>query len=193
MIYVRARPTDYTLRIAEPDATWPQRYGELEAEVRAALGDRVLDIQHIGSTAVPQLPAKPVIDIDLSVADPANEAAYIPELEVLGYVHWLTDLDWHQHRLLKRLDEPRVHLHVFGADCPEAVRHRMFRDWLIAHPEDRDRYASPSAALPWRWRRPEMTTVHWVSACGTTRSRHPSYTTSTNGCSGQLAFSNERS
>ncbi len=149
MIYVRARPTDYTLRIAEPDATWPQRYGELEAEVRAALGDRVLDIQHIGSTAVPQLPAKPVIDIDLSVADPANEAAYIPELEVLGYVHWLTDLDWHQHRLLKRLDEPRVHLHVFGADCPEAVRHRMFRDWLIAHPEDRDRYAAAkrSAAM----------------------------------------------
>ena len=91
---------------------------------------------------MPGLPAKPIIDVDLIVADPADEAAYVPALQAIGFVHWLTEPDWHQHRLLKQLTEPRVHLHVFGPDCPEPVRHRMFRDWLIAHPEDRERYAA---------------------------------------------------
>lgn len=146
VIYVGAHPTDYTLRIEEPDPTWAQRYHELETRILAALGGRVLAIQHIGSTSVPGLPAKPIIDIDLAVADPADEGAYIPDLEALGYVHWLTEPEWHQHRLLKQLDEPRVHLHVFGPDCPEMVRHQMFRDWLIAHPEDRERYAAAKRA-----------------------------------------------
>ena len=146
VVYVDAHPTDHTLRVVEPDPTWPARYAELEGQLRAALGDRVLEIQHIGSTAVPGLPAKPVIDIDLAVADPADEASYVPALEALGYVHWLTEPDWHQHRLLKQLTEPRVHLHVFGPDCPELVRHRMFRDWLVSHHEDRARYADAKRA-----------------------------------------------
>lgn len=150
VVYVDARPTDYELRVVEPDATWPQQYDELAAAVARALGDRVVEIHHVGSTAVPGLPAKPIIDVDLVVADPADEAAYVPDLQALGLVHWLTEPDWHQHRLLKRLaqdddedgHEPRVHLHVFGPGCPEVVRHLMFRDWLRAHPEDRDRYAA---------------------------------------------------
>jgi GrpB-like predicted nucleotidyltransferase (UPF0157 family) len=142
VVYVGARPTSYTLRIVEPDPAWAQRYAVLAADVLAALGDEALDIQHVGSTAVPGLPAKPIIDIDLTVADPTDESAYVPRLEGLGYVHWLTEPDWHQHRLLKHLDEPRVHLHVLGPDCPEVIRHRMFRDWLIGHPEDLDRYAA---------------------------------------------------
>ena len=146
VLYVGAHPTDYTLRIEEPDPTWARRYAEVEARVRGALGDRVVEIQHIGSTAVPDLPAKPIIDIDLAVADPADEASYVPDLEAMGFVHWLTEPDWHQHRLLKQLTEPRVHLHVFGPDCPELVRHRMFRDWLVEHPEDRERYAGAKRA-----------------------------------------------
>lgn len=142
VIYVGAHETDYTLRIEEPDARWPEIYSAVESRIRVALGDGVIEIQHIGSTAVPGLPAKPIIDVDLTVADPTDEPAYVPALERLGYVHWLTEPDWHQHRLLKQLDEPRVHLHVFGPGCPEVVRHRMFRDWLIAHPEDRGRYAA---------------------------------------------------
>jgi GrpB-like predicted nucleotidyltransferase (UPF0157 family) len=142
VVYVDAYPTAYTLRIEEPDPTWVQRYGELEAQVLRALGDRVIEIQHIGSTSVPGLPAKPIIDIDLAVADPDDEAAYASDLEALGYVHWLTEPNWHRHRLFKLLGEPRVHLHVFAPDCPEMVRHQMFRDWLLAHPEDRLRYAS---------------------------------------------------
>jgi GrpB-like predicted nucleotidyltransferase (UPF0157 family) len=142
VIYVGAHRTGYTLRIVEPDPTWAQRYTVLAADILAAVGDQGLDIQHVGSTAVPGLPAKPIIDIDLTVQDPTDEAAYVPCLEVLGFVHWLTEPSWHEHRLLKHLDEPRVHLHVFGPDCPEVIRHRMFRDWLIAHPEDLDRYAA---------------------------------------------------
>lgn len=141
VVYVGAHPTNYSLRIEEPDPSWAQRYDVLEAQILEGLGDRVLTVHHIGSTAVPGLPAKPIIDIDLAVADPADDAAYVPDLEALGYVHWLTEPDWHQHRLFKQLTEPRVHLHVFGPDCPEMVRHQMFRDWLIAHPEDRARYA----------------------------------------------------
>jgi GrpB-like predicted nucleotidyltransferase (UPF0157 family) len=142
VVYVGAHEIGYPLRIEEPDPSWPERYRLQEARVLAVLGDRALDIQHVGSTSVPGLPAKPIIDIDLTVSDPTNETAYVPDLEGLGYVHWLTEPDWHQHRLLKQLDEPRVHLHVFGPDSPEVVRHLMFRDWLIAHPEDRERYAA---------------------------------------------------
>jgi GrpB-like predicted nucleotidyltransferase (UPF0157 family) len=142
VVYVGAYPTGYVVRIEEPDPTWPQRYAELEEQISSALGDRLLAIQHIGSTSVPGLPAKPIIDIDVAVADPVDEAAYVPALESLGLVHWLTEPGWHQHRLFKMLTEPRVHVHVFGPDCPEPVRHRMFRDWLTEHREDRELYAA---------------------------------------------------
>lgn len=142
VIYVGAHPTGYVVRIEEPDPAWPQRYAEVAERISTALGDRLLAIQHIGSTSVPGLPAKPIIDIDVAVADPVDEASYVPALESIGLVHWLTEPDWHQHRLFKMLTEPRVHVHVFGHDCPELVRHRMFRDWLTTHPEDRETYAA---------------------------------------------------
>ena len=128
VIYVGAHPTGYVVRIEEPDPTWPQRYAELAAQISEVLGDGLLAIQHIGSTSVPCLPAKPIIDIDIAVADPVDEAAYSPALTSLG--------------LGEPVDEPRVHVHVFGPDCPEMVRHRMFRDWLTEHPDDRERYAA---------------------------------------------------
>jgi GrpB-like predicted nucleotidyltransferase (UPF0157 family) len=109
------------------------------------MGAAALDVEHLGSTAVPGLAAKPVIDIDLTVADPVQEDAYVPALETIGYVLALREPSWHQHRLLQ-LDEPRVNLHVFGPDCPENIRHRMFRDWLRGHDEDRDLYARAKQA-----------------------------------------------
>lgn len=146
VVYVDARPTDDQLRVVEPDHSWPQHFDQLAEQVARTLGDRVVEIHHVGSTSVAGLPAKPIIDVDVVVADPAEEAAYVPDLQGLGLVHWLTEPDWHQHRLFKRLarerHEPRVHLHVFGPGCPEVVRHLMFRDWLRAHPEDRERYAA---------------------------------------------------
>lgn len=147
VLYVDAYPTPgYVLTIEEPDPAWVQRWLAVESLVRGALDDRVLELQHVGSTSVAGLPAKPIVDVDLVVPDPADEAAYVPALQALGFVHWLTEPDWHQHRLLKLLDEPRVHLHVFGPDCPEVVRHRMFRDWLREHQDDRELYAAAKRA-----------------------------------------------
>jgi len=142
VVYVGAHPTGYVIRIEEADPAWSQRYADLEHQISSVLGERLLGIQHVGSTSVPGLPAKPIIDIDVEVADPADEAAYAPALESLGLVHWLTEPDWHQHRLFKLLTEPRVHVHAFGPGCPEPIRHRMFRDWLTEHREDRELYAA---------------------------------------------------
>ncbi|WP_447918191.1 GrpB family protein [Achromobacter aegrifaciens] len=138
--WVRGKPAPEQVAVVPYDPDWPARYGRLETQLRLALGSTALDIEHVGSTAVPGLPAKPVIDIDLTVADPVQEDAYVPALEAVGYTLTLREPSWHQHRLLQ-LASPRVNLHVFGPDCPENIRHRMFRDWLREHAADRDLYA----------------------------------------------------
>jgi GrpB-like predicted nucleotidyltransferase (UPF0157 family) len=138
-------PTPYPLRVVEYDDVWPAAFERLAGAVRAALGDRVLEIHHVGSTSVPGLPAKPIIDADLVIADPADEASYVPGLEAAGFVHTIREPWWHEHRLLK-YDDPAAHLHVFGPDCPEVVRHLMFREWLLAHPEDLAAHAEAKRA-----------------------------------------------
>jgi len=101
----------------------------------------VLQLEHVGSTSVPGLAAKPVIDIDLTVADPARERDYVPALEAIGFRLVFREPCWHGHRLLEA-DEPRCNLHVFGFDSPEPIKHRIFRDWLRGNPGERDRYAA---------------------------------------------------
>ena len=98
-------------------------------------------MHHVGSTAVAGLPAKPVLDIDLVLADPANEDLYAPALQAAGFHFHAREPGWHEHRLFK-WREPFSHLHVFGPDGPEVIRHVLFRDWLAAHPDDRDLYAA---------------------------------------------------
>lgn len=129
------------LAVLEDDGAWPDRFAVVARAVRGALGDRVLLLQHVGSTSVPGLPAKPVVDVDLVVADPADEAAYVPDLVAAGFHHVVREPWWHEHRLLK-LRVPFTHLHVFGPRCPEVVRHTMFRDWLRSHDDDRERYVA---------------------------------------------------
>lgn len=142
------RPPAETVEIVEYDATWPDRFAWLAERIRGALGDALLGIEHVGSTAVPGLAAKDVIDIDVAVADPSEESAYVPMLEADGWQLTVREPSWHQHRCLQHAD-PRANLHVFGPDCPEAIRHAMFRDWLRAHDDDRDRYeAAKRAAVP---------------------------------------------
>jgi GrpB-like predicted nucleotidyltransferase (UPF0157 family) len=130
----------YEIRVVEYDDQWPADFARVETRIRDALGDRVLELHHVGSTSVPGLPAKPVIDVDLVVADSADEAAYIPDLEGAGFVHTIREPWWHEHRLVKWAD-PVAYVHVFGPDCPEVVRHLMFHDWLMEHPDERERYA----------------------------------------------------
>jgi GrpB-like predicted nucleotidyltransferase (UPF0157 family) len=127
--------------VADPDPAWPQWYNRLAERIREALGWRVLQLEHVGSTAVPGLAAKPVIDIDLTVADPGRERDYVPALEAAGFQLLIREPWWHGHRML-RADEPPGNLHVFGFDSPELIKHRIFRDWLRGNPGDRDRYAA---------------------------------------------------
>ncbi|MEV0425315.1 GrpB family protein [Micromonospora sp. NPDC050495] len=137
------RPANVTapITIDAYNPEWPAMFAKEEAVVRAALGAKALAVEHVGSTAVPGLAAKNRLDIDLIVADPADEAAYVPPLEAAGYVLRTRDLDWYEHRCLWNHGHS-VNLHVFGPDCDEYLRHLILRDWLRTHPEDRDRYAA---------------------------------------------------
>jgi GrpB-like predicted nucleotidyltransferase (UPF0157 family) len=146
--WVVAPPPAEPVTITAYNPEWPGRYQALSVAIREALGDAVLSIEHVGSTSVEGLAAKDVIDISLAVADPRDEAAYVPPLERLGYVLTIREPSFHEHRCL-RLAEPRTNLHVFAPDCPETIRQCMFRDWLRTHPEDRARYEDAKrAAIP---------------------------------------------
>jgi GrpB-like predicted nucleotidyltransferase (UPF0157 family) len=133
------------IQVVEYDERWPADFARVAERVRGALGGRVLELNHVGSTSVPGLPAKPIIDVDLVVADPADEGAYLPDLQAARFVHTIREPWWHEHRLL-RYDDPSTNLHVFGPDCPEVVRHLMFHDWLVEHPEERETYAEAKRA-----------------------------------------------
>ena len=133
--WVAGGPTPGPVEVVPSDPDWPARYEQVAERVGAALGDRVLGLEHVGSTSVPGLDSKPVIDVDLTVADSSDEDAYLPDLEAAGFGLALREPSWHQHRVLTHAD-PRTNLHVFSPDCPEVVRHRLFRDWLREHPDD---------------------------------------------------------
>ncbi|MCX5465391.1 MULTISPECIES: GrpB family protein [Alcaligenes] len=138
--WVAGQPKAELIEVQAYDANWPVLYQRLSQEILEALGNKALTIAHVGSTAVIGLPAKPVIDIDVLVADPQQEDDYVPALEALGYELSIRERSWYQHRMLRQ-EDPRVNLHVFGPDCPEHIRHILFRDWLSTHPEDLQRYA----------------------------------------------------
>lgn len=147
--WVGPPPAPAPIRVVEYDAAWPAQFEAVAAGIRAALGPDALSIEHVGSTSVPGLPAKPVIDVDLTVADSARERDYVPALEAAGYRLRIREPEWHEHRCLVR-DNPgdilQVNLHVFGPGCPETERHRMFRDWLRANPADLAEYRDAKVA-----------------------------------------------
>ena len=129
------------ITMTAPDPAWPRRYAGLASRIRGALGWRVLQLEHVGSTSVPGLPAKPIIDIDLTVADSGREQDYVPALEAAGFRLVIREPWWYEHRCLIATAEPRCNLHVFGPGSPESFRHRIFRDWLRGNLADRDLYA----------------------------------------------------
>jgi GrpB-like predicted nucleotidyltransferase (UPF0157 family) len=105
------------IELREYDPTWPRLYAREAARIRSALGGRVVRLEHAGSTAVPGLAAKPILDLVLEVADAADEAAYLPAMQAAGYALRLREPHWFQHRLLKGPDT-EINLHVFSAGCP---------------------------------------------------------------------------
>ncbi len=143
--WVTGAPETERLEIVVADPSWPATFQRLADLIHAALGELAIDVEHIGSTSVPGLPAKPIIDVDLTVAESANEAAWLPQLEAAGFVLTIREPWWYEHRCL-RFDDPRCNLHVFSPDCAESARHKIFRDWLRGNPEDLTLYCDAKMA-----------------------------------------------
>lgn len=150
------RPYGVEVVLEEYNRAWPDWYAEEEAAIRAALGGVALRIEHTGSTSVPGLAAKALIDILLLVPEAADEAAYRPALEAAGYALRIRQPGWYQHRcLVRRVDDgaPRdVNLHVLSPESgtPEIERILAFRDWLRTHDEDRVYYERTKRELAQR-------------------------------------------
>jgi GrpB-like predicted nucleotidyltransferase (UPF0157 family) len=139
--------------LAEYDPWWPVLFEEAAERIRGALGDAVLQLDHVGSTSVPGLAAKPLIDINLVIVDTTDECAYVPKLEAAGFVLRVREPDWFEHRMLRAQDPP-VNLHVFPPGCEEVERMIAFRDWLRANEDDRELYARTKrelAAKEWKY------------------------------------------
>jgi GrpB-like predicted nucleotidyltransferase (UPF0157 family) len=140
------------IAVVEYDPQWPLVFAREADRITAALGTTAISVEHIGSTSVPGLAAKPIVDIDLVVPSSTDEAAYVPQLEAAGYLLIIREPNWHEHRMLKGTDS-NVNLHVFSPGSPETHRHKVFRDWLRTHPADRDLYGRTKL---------ELATHEWV-------------------------------
>ncbi|MDI3288700.1 GrpB family protein [Polyangium sp. 15x6] len=146
-------PHNATVHLVPYDPTWPAQYAAEEAKIRAALGDAALVLEHVGSTSIPGISAKPILDILLAVSDSADEDAYVPALTAQGYRLHIREPDWEQHRLMKG-DNPLVNLHVFTVGSKEISRMLGFRDRCRNHPEERRLYEETKrdlAARTWRY------------------------------------------
>ncbi len=142
---VVSRPTR-TVEVVAPDPTWRESFAQLERVVRDALGDRVVSIEHVGSTSIAEMWAKPLIDIDLTVADSSDETSYAPDLAAAGFTLIIREPDWQQHRVFS-FAKPRCNLHVFSPDAVEPKRHIMFRDWLSTDADDHAAYRDLKRSL----------------------------------------------
>ena len=132
--------------VVDYDPAWTERFRREEARIRSSLGEAALSVEHIGSTSVPGLAAKPIVDILLVVEDSGAEPSYVPALEAAGYVLRVREPNFDEHRML-RTPEKDVHLHVFSAGSPEIERYLLLRDHLRDNEEDRKLYARTKREL----------------------------------------------
>lgn len=142
--WVNGSPEPMHIAVVEPLESWTRDFATLAGAITAALGTKALAIEHLGSTSVPGLGAKPVIDVVLTVEDPAAEDDYVRDLATAGFTLRLREPRWYAHRLLIASEgsgHPTLNLHVFAPGCPETSRMRTYRDWLRRHPADRNEYA----------------------------------------------------
>ena len=125
--------------LVDYDPAWPLLFARENERIKTALGSKALAIDHVGSTSVPGLTAKPIIDVLLVIESSADEKSYVPALEAAGYVLRIREPDWHEHRMFKGPDT-NINLHVFSKGDDEIERMLIFRDWLRGNPDDRDFY-----------------------------------------------------
>ncbi|MCU1674448.1 MAG: hypothetical protein JWN77_2561 [Frankiales bacterium] len=137
--------------VVDYDPDWPRRYEQWRTRLAQAMGTAAVQIEHVGSTSVPGLPAKPIIDIQISVADVEDEDAYVPAIEAAGVQLRSRDA---LHRYFRPYpDQPRdVHVHVCAVGSTWEREHLLFRDHLRSSPTARARYAEVKRAAAARWR-----------------------------------------
>ncbi|KAF2208199.1 hypothetical protein CERZMDRAFT_101650 [Cercospora zeae-maydis SCOH1-5] len=152
------RKVPASLDIVEPDPDWPTYFEIFKSRIESAWNSQlsgedehkvaILSISHVGSTAVPGLPAKAIIDIDLVLSNVTRpfESYYVTRLEAAGFQFLLREPGWYEHRFFIASDPVACNLHVFGPQCAMVARHVIFRDWLKENSSDRDLYARTKRA-----------------------------------------------
>lgn len=139
--------------LVDYNPAWPHLFGRESERINSALGPNAIAIEHVGSTSVPGLAAKPIIDIVLVVANSADEGSYVPALDAAGYILGIREPEWHEHRMFKGPDT-NINLHVFSQGDDEVERMLVFRDWLRENSTDRDFYLATKrelAAQNWKY------------------------------------------
>jgi len=138
------------LVVHDYDPAWQQTYAAWRRGIADALGPAALAIEHVGSTSVPGLAAKPIVDIQVSVADLADEARYVPQLAAVGLVLRSRD---EMHRYFRPpAGQPReVHVHVCAAGSQWEHDHLLFRDYLRTDLAACRRYAEAKRVNASRW------------------------------------------
>jgi GrpB-like predicted nucleotidyltransferase (UPF0157 family) len=134
-------PSRYTFTESSPD--WPREFAREAERLRGLLGDELVDVHHVGSTAVPGLAAKAIIDLIPVVREIAGIDARQPQFEQAGYKAWGEyGIDGRRY-FTRDLDGLRTHnVHIFAAGSPHIERHLAFRAYLRNHPTVRDEYAA---------------------------------------------------
>ena len=138
------------IEVVDYDDEWPDRFHRWRQVLSSELGDVALRVEHVGSTSVPGLVAKPIIDVQVSVVDVDNEAAYVPPIEAVGLQLRSRD---NLHRYFRPfVGEPRhVHVHVCSAGSAWEREHLVFRDYLRVHSDARDAYSRAKRVAAARW------------------------------------------
>ena len=134
------------ITIEEYDPAWQETFSTHAKIIADALGDAALRIEHIGSTSVPGLAAKPIVDMLLIVEDSSDESAYLSKVEMAGYQLRVREPDFQEHRMFRTPDLD-VHIHVFSPGSSEAERYLIFRDRLRTSAHDRQLYEQTKRRL----------------------------------------------
>ncbi|MDD3641723.1 MAG: GrpB family protein [Atribacterota bacterium] len=140
------KPHNAEITLVEYDSQWPELFRQEANRLISVLCKKAIQVEHVGSTSVPGLCAKPIIDMLLVVEDSADEASYLPILETAGYTLHIREPEWLEHRVVKG-PVTDINLHVFSKDASEIDRMLLFRDWLRTHKADRDKYARVKKSL----------------------------------------------